>query len=1032
MDEFSPKTALEAAKYYEIPPEKFFALIQQESNFDSKALSPKGARGYTQLMPDTAKELGVDPDDPVQNLYGGAKYLRQQYDRFKDWDKAYAAYNAGPGAVEKAGGIPNFAETQDYVKKIKEREPQWLKQYGNTFYPDKQEPQIKSLSIGNQKEIPLALEPRKDIRDLIEKPLTSYLPQGLQPSNIVQKGIETYDSGEKIKEWEQYVPHPLAEALNTKEKLTFHAMKPFAGALESMTSPVNAALMAGSIVAPPLAPVLGVGFGAQQGYEGVKSGQEAYNKYQEGKPLEALEKVTEAGLNLLMAGAGLKEGIGRGAKMIRERPSVVQSEIAGVKSRMGSEPPAISEAPQTVGLEGMITEEHPLFGPTKREIPEINKPVTPLETTLQSHIAPQGLSLIKEGMENVSPNFITKGINAADALIGNKMSQMVKQYGTSGGELVHAAHNAEREALGIIEKTVPSFNKAYKALSKDKSINLKEAEARIVNALEDRGNADNILSDNLNERMLYRQMKDSYEDFRHILEERGYKMRENYFTHTFDVLKNAEDAKIQLGKDNIPNEITSNYLKERTDREGYSTDLKKIFPKYVNSMARMLAFDPVVSEFNTRFLPTNKGKDLGLANKLVKDLVNFEDRDINLKPTYNAISKVKNLGYNLVRYSTLSTAKNLSQYNLARMYTTSNGRSLGDLITKFDDQKINDFLNADHPSIVQEFQDNLGAPSKSFETPFEKSESRNWAKARAWGIGESVSKSKLYKEFKEKGMSDTEAAYRALQDEKTRATAIRHADTIANKTQFAASKAYRSALMNDTKGIASLFTMFKTFATRYPELLVRDLLGGTSEKARNIMERGFSEEASAAETYTALRQLQKGAKEAMKMHKGNKENLKIIGEAKKNLDEQVLKYGKMMKEMSPSNPGKTVAIAAALTALNGTLAYGWNQILGNQARKMAGLDPLKKHSLGEYVGWESPMQLEANPLEYLKPSSPFIPSHDWEMSNPNWYMKQAAGMIGAPIERMFPGNLVSGYGKKALEKAGIGKKKKKSKMQLSL
>jgi soluble lytic murein transglycosylase-like protein len=108
-----------AAAKYNVDPALLRGLIRQESNFNANATSPAGARGLTQLMPGTAAALGVDPSVPAQAIEGGAKYLRQQLDKFgNDPAKALAAYNAGPGAVQRYGGVPPFAETQNYVRKV--------------------------------------------------------------------------------------------------------------------------------------------------------------------------------------------------------------------------------------------------------------------------------------------------------------------------------------------------------------------------------------------------------------------------------------------------------------------------------------------------------------------------------------------------------------------------------------------------------------------------------------------------------------------------------------------------------------------------------------------------------------------------------------------------------------------------------------------------------------------------------------------------------------------------------------------------
>ena len=110
--------AREAARRHGVPEDLFLRLVQQESGWNAQAVSHKGATGLAQLMPATAARLGVDESDPHQNLDGGARYLRMMYDRFGDWRLALAAYNAGPEAVEKYGGVPPYAETTTYVKRI--------------------------------------------------------------------------------------------------------------------------------------------------------------------------------------------------------------------------------------------------------------------------------------------------------------------------------------------------------------------------------------------------------------------------------------------------------------------------------------------------------------------------------------------------------------------------------------------------------------------------------------------------------------------------------------------------------------------------------------------------------------------------------------------------------------------------------------------------------------------------------------------------------------------------------------------------
>lgn len=109
----------ELSARFDLSPALMEALVWQESRWNENAVSPVGAQGLAQLMPGTARYLGVDPNDPFANLEGGARYLREQLDRFGgDIEKALAAYNAGPGRVERSGGVPNIRETKQYVAAI--------------------------------------------------------------------------------------------------------------------------------------------------------------------------------------------------------------------------------------------------------------------------------------------------------------------------------------------------------------------------------------------------------------------------------------------------------------------------------------------------------------------------------------------------------------------------------------------------------------------------------------------------------------------------------------------------------------------------------------------------------------------------------------------------------------------------------------------------------------------------------------------------------------------------------------------------
>jgi soluble lytic murein transglycosylase-like protein len=111
----------QAATLYQLPEELVRAVIKVESDYDPRAVSSAGAIGLMQLMPETAARMQVrDPYDPRENIFGGVRYLRVLANLMNgDLDLTIAAYNAGEGAVTRAGGIPNYPETQDYVVRVR-------------------------------------------------------------------------------------------------------------------------------------------------------------------------------------------------------------------------------------------------------------------------------------------------------------------------------------------------------------------------------------------------------------------------------------------------------------------------------------------------------------------------------------------------------------------------------------------------------------------------------------------------------------------------------------------------------------------------------------------------------------------------------------------------------------------------------------------------------------------------------------------------------------------------------------------------
>lgn len=205
--------ASQIAQQQGVPVDLFLRLVNQESGFRPDVTSPAGAHGLAQLMPGTASDLGVDINDPVQNLTGGARYLRQQLDRFGTPELALAAYNAGPGNVQKYGGIPPFEETQNYVRSILGGAPVQVSTSGGPTMPAPEQPRgLLGFLGGEQTQDTRTADQRK--ADLFNTLALGFNEMRLRPSQSLATGIQSRMASDRQGRQQQTVANRTAEWLS--------------------------------------------------------------------------------------------------------------------------------------------------------------------------------------------------------------------------------------------------------------------------------------------------------------------------------------------------------------------------------------------------------------------------------------------------------------------------------------------------------------------------------------------------------------------------------------------------------------------------------------------------------------------------------------------------------------------------------------------------------------------------------------------------------------------------------------------------
>lgn len=190
---------LDASYAYDVDPLLATAVFTTESHFDNSAVSGVGAVGIAQLMPDTAAYLNVNPYDRKENIYGGVKYLGQMLNRYKGMNNPFiyaeAAYNAGPGAVDAAGGVPHYAETQAYVQTVEAtRQQLW---HGGGYKGNAPTGSTKLVNKMNTKDAPI-FPSLKEWQDQKQQMTTQQAHTGaLQHTATKQAATDTHTAQER-------------------------------------------------------------------------------------------------------------------------------------------------------------------------------------------------------------------------------------------------------------------------------------------------------------------------------------------------------------------------------------------------------------------------------------------------------------------------------------------------------------------------------------------------------------------------------------------------------------------------------------------------------------------------------------------------------------------------------------------------------------------------------------------------------------------------------------------------------------------
>ncbi len=501
-------------------------------------------------------------------------------------------------------------------------------------------------------------------------------------------------------------------------------------------------------------------------------------------------------------------------------------------------------------------------------------------------------------VDGIVRDYGAKTSNGLLSRLQEKYGVQVKEFGKAGGELANGAAVANVEENKIVEHGYDSYLnelvEKYDDLKKENYYvdRILEIDNKVVDALEDRNNADKILGDDKQAKEFYELWQGFYDWSGSEMVKKGYPTLENYFPH-----KEFLDAIAQFMGE-IPDDLRpdtkglnqfivaySPHLQRRTgDMKEYRRDMLSVGKGYVRSLARALAYKDVVNYYYTDFkkdIPgIYKGAD-GTIRKSIRPAVDFMRANLNPDKMNNkVISFMRNSMYfNQLGFNWKASSQNWFQKQIADVYLSKEARKLVSYFMFQNRKRMTENIAKAYMEIRQE-EPNVARTKVSEEDiqrgklrdvsekfdPFQLAEKSNWHYAELGGLVNNVVNRKAYKDLVSKGMDRWEAIDQVLENRKIFKEAVREGRDLAANTQISPTASYRPSLF-DSAWLRTTFLMYKRFPIAQLEHIANTLSsleGSKGLRAQRILRRGLSEEATTVEVLQSVETFRKALEELKK------------------------------------------------------------------------------------------------------------------------------------------------------------------------